>query len=310
MRNLMLSTAIVLPLMMVPALGQDTATPPPAEGTTTVPADTATETMETPMGAETEPAADPAVTTEVEAEAEAETEDAEAAAVAASGKVEQQQAEDEQRIDWITGTTVRSPDGETIGDINDVIVDIDEGTLKAAVIGVGGFLGIGEKRIAVPWDQLTFDYDAQQITSDLTREEADAAPAYVFRERADAPAATDGAIGTAPVDTTTTTPGAMPADGAATAPATTADPARSDPATTDPATTDPTVTPDAAAATNGEAAVTGAPAPEAEAGAEAGADVEAEVGTDTEAGTTEAGTEMETDAEIESEAVEGTAPAN
>ncbi|WP_165455713.1 PRC-barrel domain-containing protein [Paracoccus subflavus] len=299
MRNLMLSTAIMLPLMMVPALGQDTTTPPAADATT-APAGTTTDTMETPMGTDTAPAADPAMNAEADMDADAE--DAEAAAVAASGKVEQQQAEDEQRIDWITGTTVMSPDGETIGDINDVIIDMDEGTLKAAVIGVGGFLGIGEKRIAVPWDQLTFDYDAQQITSDLSREEADAAPEYVFRAQADAPAVTDGAAGTAPMDSTTTAPGAMPADTAA-------------PATT----TDPAVTPDAAAATNGDAAMTGAPTPAEttdmpEAEAEAGADVEAEVGTDMEMGTEgtemEAGTEMETDAETETEAPEGIAPAN
>ena len=57
----------------------------------------------------------------------------------------------------------------------------------AAIVGVGGFLGMGEKQIAVPFDQLSVNYDAQEIVSTLTKEEAEAAPEYVFREREAAP---------------------------------------------------------------------------------------------------------------------------
>ncbi|RNF33485.1 PRC-barrel domain containing protein [Paracoccus methylarcula] len=85
-----------------------------------------------------------------------------------------------------------APDGSSIGSINDLILDGETGEMIAAVIGVGGFLGIGEKQIAVPWEQLTINADAQEVTSDLTKEEADVAPAYVFRERAAAPGAPAG----------------------------------------------------------------------------------------------------------------------
>ena len=241
MRNLMLSTAMVLPLMMAPALAQNTTTPAPA--------DPATSTTTAPMGADGTPAAG-GTTMEAEAEADEAEQSAAEAEVAASGKVEQQQAENELRIDWITDATVNAPDGTAIGEINDVIVDAEAGTMKAAVIGVGGFLGIGEKQIAVPWDQLTINYDAQQISSDLTKEEAEAAPEYVFRAQEEAPDANAGMTG----DTMTT----APAGGTATttAPAggmgTTADPA---------AATAPVTTPDAAAATSTGTGATGAPAP-------------------------------------------------
>lgn len=233
MRNLMLSTAMILPLMAAGAMAQDAATPatPAAPGTTAM-----------PMGADATPAAEPAM------DAEAAADEAEQAAteaqVAASGKVEQEQAANELRIDWISDTTVNAPDGTAIGDINDVIIDGDTGTVKAAVVGVGGFLGIGEKQIALPWDQLTINYDAQQITSDLTREEAEAAPEYVFRDRTDAPNMAGDA-------TMTTTP-AGTAGTMATTPATTADPA---------AATVPMTTPDAAAATTPATGNTGAPTP-------------------------------------------------
>ena len=48
---------------------------------------------------------------------------------------------------------LRSPGNNSIGEINDVIVASD-GQVKAAVIGVGGFLGVGEKNVAVPFNSL------------------------------------------------------------------------------------------------------------------------------------------------------------
>ncbi len=234
MRKLMLSSAVVLPFMMAPTFAQDTAVTP-------APADSATGTT---MGTEGAPAAEVPASENTEAAADA----ANAAQVAASGKVEQQQAENELRIDWITDATVNSPDGNAIGEINDVIVDAQAGTMKAAVIGVGGFLGIGEKQIAVPWDQLEINYDAQQITSDLTQEEAEAAPEYVFREQEAAP----DAMGATGADSSGMTAGGTTAG----------DTTDAGTMTTAPAPGAPVATPDSAAATTTTApAMTGAPAP-------------------------------------------------
>ena len=55
----------------------------------------------------------------------------------------------------LIGTTVVGANNESIGDINDVLVDRN-GQALAVVIGVGGFLGIGEKDVAVPFQQLDF----------------------------------------------------------------------------------------------------------------------------------------------------------
>jgi sporulation protein YlmC with PRC-barrel domain len=55
----------------------------------------------------------------------------------------------------LIGTRVVSANNESIGDINDVIVDRN-GQIMAAVVGVGGFLGIGEKDVAVPFKSLEF----------------------------------------------------------------------------------------------------------------------------------------------------------
>lgn len=120
------------------------------------------------------------------------------AVVVDDDKVVREQSTDELRLKWVTGATVLSPDGEKIGAISDLILDKESGQMVAAVVGVGGFLGIGEKKIALPWDRLTIDYDANEVSSDLTRDEADAAPEYAFRDREDAPAPVMDTMDTAP----------------------------------------------------------------------------------------------------------------
>jgi sporulation protein YlmC with PRC-barrel domain len=100
------------------------------------------------------------------------------------------------RVDWITGTRVYAPDGENIGRITDLIFDQESNAISAAILSVGGFLGIGAKNIAVRFEELVIDFDAREIQLALTREEADAAPEYVFRDRAEAPAAAAPAGGT------------------------------------------------------------------------------------------------------------------
>jgi hypothetical protein len=65
----------------------------------------------------------------------------------------------QQQGQWLAskliGTRVVSANNETIGDVNDVLLD-RAGTAQAIVIGVGGFLGIGEKDVAVPFSALEF----------------------------------------------------------------------------------------------------------------------------------------------------------
>lgn len=94
----------------------------------------------------------------------------------------------EVRGDWVLGARVNTPEGETIGSIEDLILSSDDGSVNAAVVSVGGFLGFGGKEIAVDWSELELNYDANEITLGITREEAEDAPAYNFRERESAPA--------------------------------------------------------------------------------------------------------------------------
>jgi hypothetical protein len=80
----------------------------------------------------------------------------------------------------VLGRDVRSPADENMGRIVDVIVD-RQGTVRAAVIDFGGFLGVGSRKIVVDWNALHFGHVANKsdsITLDLTKEQVMAAPEY------------------------------------------------------------------------------------------------------------------------------------
>jgi sporulation protein YlmC with PRC-barrel domain len=68
--------------------------------------------------------------------------------------------DEQQQSNWMTsaliGRNVTNSQGETLGDINDIIID-EQGKVVAVVIGVGGFLGIGEKNVGVRYTNLQFE---------------------------------------------------------------------------------------------------------------------------------------------------------
>ena len=80
----------------------------------------------------------------------------------------------------ILGRDVRSAANEDMGRIVDVIVD-RSGTVRAAVIDFGGFLGVGSRKIVVDWSALHFGGIANKsdsISLELTKEQVSAAPEY------------------------------------------------------------------------------------------------------------------------------------
>jgi PRC-barrel domain len=93
----------------------------------------------------------------------------------------------------ILGREVRSAANEDMGRIVDAIVD-REGSVRAAVIDFGGFLGVGSRKIVVDWGALRFGGVASKrdsITLELTKAQVSAAPEY----KEDSPVIVLGAAG-------------------------------------------------------------------------------------------------------------------
>ena len=75
---------------------------------------------------------------------------------------------------------------ETVGDVNDVILDAN-GKVASIIVGVGGFLGMGEKDVALSFDQLSFARDNDNglvVSTNATKESLQAAPAYIKARQA------------------------------------------------------------------------------------------------------------------------------
>jgi sporulation protein YlmC with PRC-barrel domain len=69
----------------------------------------------------------------------------------------------EMRASKLIGTAVNNDAGERIGDVNDILLSKD-GKVAAVVIGVGGFLGMGEREVAVTFETLHLKQDGNDNT--------------------------------------------------------------------------------------------------------------------------------------------------
>jgi sporulation protein YlmC with PRC-barrel domain len=128
---------------------------------------------------------------------------------AASGKFITEQQGTQWRASKLIGLDVYGADNQKIGDVNDVLVD-RQGNADAVVVGVGGFLGIGEKNVALPFSAFEWQMDDTRRT-------------------ASAGTAGSGPAGSTPTTTATTAPAGSPAGTAGTsAPAGSARSAASD----------------------------------------------------------------------------------
>ena len=80
--------------------------------------------------------------------------------------------------DRVEGTPVRRSNGEKIGTIERLMIDKLSGNVAYAVLSFGGFLGMGQKHLPIPWARLTYDRTLGAYQLDLTDEELARAPAY------------------------------------------------------------------------------------------------------------------------------------
>jgi hypothetical protein len=90
------------------------------------------------------------------------------------------QASDDWLASSLIGHTVYNTQDEIVGDINDLVTDRD-GKIVAALVGSGGFLGIGQKDVALRFEDLKLardENDSVKIIADVNKEVLAAAPDY------------------------------------------------------------------------------------------------------------------------------------
>ena len=78
----------------------------------------------------------------------------------------------------ISGDKVVNRNGENLGDIKDLMVDLNNGRIAYAVLEFGGFLGMGSKLFAVPLSAMELDTENKQFIFDQNKETLKNAPGF------------------------------------------------------------------------------------------------------------------------------------
>ena len=78
----------------------------------------------------------------------------------------------------LMGNKVVNTAGEQLGTMKELMIDLDDGLIAYAVLSFGGFLGLGDKLFAIPWEALTFNSDDQTFILDVDKEVLEDAPGF------------------------------------------------------------------------------------------------------------------------------------
>lgn len=78
----------------------------------------------------------------------------------------------------LTGDDVVDREGNKLGTLKELMIDLDRGEVAYAVLSRGGMAGIGEKLFAVPWALLEVDTDRRRVVLDVEEEVLDNSPGF------------------------------------------------------------------------------------------------------------------------------------
>ncbi|KDD02303.1 PRC-barrel domain protein [Bordetella bronchiseptica MBORD762] len=72
--------------------------------------------------------------------------------------------------DTLEGNRVLNPQGEHLGSVQHIMIDVPQGRVAYAVLSFGGVLGMGDKLFALPWSALVLDTDHKCFVLDIPKE--------------------------------------------------------------------------------------------------------------------------------------------
>lgn len=98
-----------------------------------------------------------------------------------AGQMGDQSLQGPQRSSQIRGMSVKNPQGQNLGKIDELVIGQD-GMVKYAILAHGGLLGIGEKLIPIPWKALKPGPDEKTLMVNITKETLEKAPNFDPKE--------------------------------------------------------------------------------------------------------------------------------
>lgn len=78
----------------------------------------------------------------------------------------------------LIGKPVRTEGGDQIGEVDNLVLDTNAGRIEQVIVGFGGFLGLGEKEVAIPWSEVVPSSGNEGIVIRMTEADVEAAPEF------------------------------------------------------------------------------------------------------------------------------------
>ena len=78
----------------------------------------------------------------------------------------------------LNGDSVKNRAGDSLGKIEDIMIDLESGDVAYAVLSYGGFLGMGDKLFAVPWSALELNAEEHEFILDVDKSPLENAPGF------------------------------------------------------------------------------------------------------------------------------------
>ena len=74
--------------------------------------------------------------------------------------------------------SVKNPQGEDLGNLKEIMIDVNTGSIAYAVLSFGGFLGMGDKLFAIPWEAFTLNTEKEHLVLNVDKERLKDAPGF------------------------------------------------------------------------------------------------------------------------------------
>lgn len=78
----------------------------------------------------------------------------------------------------LIGDDVKNPAGEDLGKLEEIMIDLKQGKVAFAVLSFGGFMGLGNKLFAIPWQAFGFDAEHHNLILNVDKELLKNAPGF------------------------------------------------------------------------------------------------------------------------------------
>ena len=82
------------------------------------------------------------------------------------------------QVSRMIGNKVVNPSGEVLGNLKELVLDLEEGHIAYAVLSFGGLIGVGDKLFAIPWEALMLNPKDHTFILDVEKEVLQKAPGF------------------------------------------------------------------------------------------------------------------------------------